>query len=192
MNQHNTASASGCDIKKLQTLRILLFTFLVTFIAQPSSAQPKSIGPDEISRIQQQTEFSGDWTNTDVFDLDQYITLKVTIERLDIPDRAGNVYLWFTLKNQQKITDQENLPANQPFQATLQSVDIVEFLGIDERDFPRGVEAVIRGWPATEKNITGSVLLVDDVNITGSGKTFALHGNNAKMDSKRTTTSSSD
>jgi hypothetical protein len=173
-------------------VHVLTTICIALILDHQATAQPVAIGPDDISRLQQQTEFSGDWSETDVFDLDKYITLKVTIERLKIPDRAGNVFLWFTLKNQQKLTDEKDLPANQPFQATLQSVDVVEFLQIDEQDFPRGVDAVIRGWPATEKNTTGSVLLVDDINITSSGKTFALHGNNPKMDSKRTSMVSSE
>lgn len=192
MKQGYSAPRSMCILNTYRPILGVLLVILTAVTAQQSIAQPKAIGPDDISRLKQQTEFSGDWSETDVFDLDRYITLKVTIERLDVPDRAGNVYLWFTLKNQQKLTDREDLPANQPFQATLQSVDVVEFLDIDERDFPRGVEAVIRGWPATEKNITGSVLLVDDVNITGRGKAISLHGNNPGMDSKRTTKASPD
>jgi len=166
-------------------LRPLMIILLSLMAVSHTVAQPAAIGPQDVSRLQQQTEFSGDWSGTGFFDLDQYVTLRVTIQRLKIPDREGNVYLWFTLKNQQKITDQENLPADQPFQATLQSVDIVKSLGIDERDFPQGVEAVIRGWPATDKNISGSVLLVDEVNVTGSDKQLVLHANNPKMEEKR-------
>ena len=155
-NEVDSAAEMLCTRTRKAIFSSVVFVTLTFAWVQPVSAQPKAIGPNDISRLQQQTEFSGDWSETKAFDLDRYVTLKVTIERLKIPDRAGNVYLWFTLKNQHKITDDQDLPAQQPFKATLQSVDIVKSMQIDERDFPRGVEAVIRGWPATEKNITGS------------------------------------
>ncbi len=158
---------------------------LSTLLSVAVSAQPKSVGPQDISRLHQQTEFSGDWSETDLFNLDKYVTVPVTIERLVIPGRAGNAYLLFSLKNPQKLSELHDYPSDHSLRATVQSVDVVKYLDINESDFRPGTDAVIRGWPAKKKNASGTVLLVDDVNMTGSGKIFSLHANNPKMEGKR-------
>ena len=178
------------NIFPFQLIRDFLITSIVFAFAHHSMAQPTAIGPEDISRLQQETQFSSDWSETDAFNLDRYITLHVNIQRLDIPNRAGNVYLWFTVNNSRALTGQVNLPADVIYKATLQSADAVDFLKIDPRDFTGNVGAVIRGWPATDNNITGSVLLIDDIRFTASGKNIALHADNPKMQSRRKDTHS--
>ena len=76
-------SSSRGSRSPLFIARILPHCFLLALSllgSQFSIAQPKAIGPDDLSRLRQQTEFSGDWSETDAFDLDRYITLRVTIE----------------------------------------------------------------------------------------------------------------
>lgn len=170
---------------------LLVGIVLFSLLSPSVHAQPKAIGPQDIARLQQQTEFTGDWSETEFFNLDRYITLRVTIEHVKMPEGPGNVYLHFTVKNPQRLTGEKSLERDRLFRATLQTAQAVEFMEIDERDFPQGANAVIRGWPATRKNMTGSVFLVDDVNIVGSGKTLSLHRNNPRMQSKRTNTPTS-
>ena len=86
-----------------------------------------------------------------------------------MPNRIGNVYVWFTVNNARTLTGQDDLPPDVLFMATLQSLGAVEALQLNPRDFSGNVAAVMRGWPATDNNITGSVLLVDDIQFTRSG-----------------------
>ena len=152
---HLAPDAIGNVVLRPIAKRILLLLLTILSMSQ-SVAQPKAVSPDDLSRIRQLSEFSNDWSETDAFDLEHYVTLQVTIESLQVPGHAGNVYLWFTLKNPRKLMDQEGVEPGQLFKATLQSVKMVQSLGIDEWDFPRGADAIIRGWTATDRNITGS------------------------------------
>lgn len=175
-----------------QFLQGLLLLILTLLLVQNSTAQPRAIGPDDVSRLRQQTEFSGDWSETDAFDLEHYLTLRVTIEQFDMPEDVGNVVLWFTAENAGKLAHFSELPADFRFKGMLQSADAVRALDLSERDFPEGVEAVVRGWPATDRNVTGTALLIDDITIVSSGRTIALHGDNRKLDPRRDTTSQAD
>lgn len=168
--------------RRFQRALFLIFTLCV---AHHGLAQPEAIGPEELSHLRQQTEFSGDWSETDAFDLDQYVTLPVILEGLVIPEVAGNVYLWFSTTTQNTLTDQRDLPDDFRFKATLQSSGVLEKMDLSERELPRGTDAVLRGWLATDLNISGSVLLVDDIEIVGNDRTFSMHAGNPKMESRR-------
>ncbi|MEM8560941.1 MAG: hypothetical protein AAGF57_01835 [Pseudomonadota bacterium] len=160
---------------------------IVVLLSLPlfGQAQPKAIGPKDIALIQQQTEFTGDWSSTNRFNLDRYLTLRVTIHKLKIPERDGNVHLWFSLNNEARLAQNERIQTVVPIKATMQSKAVVERLGVRERDFPNGVQAVIRGWPAQRNNFSGSLFLIDEILIEGSGKRIALHADNPNMDENR-------
>lgn len=188
MRQESSRRVSWSTPTSSLYLLYYLLLFLSILFSQYSVAQPKAIGPDDLSRLRQQTEFSGDWSETDAFDLDRYITLRVTIEGFNLPEDAGNAVMWFTTRNPKLLARYSDLPSDFLFKGMLQSADVVRYLKLSERDFPRGAEAILRGWPATDRSFTGSALLIDDVQIIASGKTIALHGDNPKMVSKRQNT----
>ena len=187
-------SSSRGSRSPLFIARILPHCFLLALSllgSQFSIAQPKAIGPDDLSRLRQQTEFSGDWSETDAFDLDRYITLRVTIEGFELPEDAGTAVMLFTTRNPKLLASYSDLPSDFLFKGMLQSADVVRSLELSERDFPRGGEVILRGWPATDRNFTGSALLIDDIQIVASGKTIALHAKNPKMETKRSNTAGS-
>ena len=72
----------------VQSLSVFFSCFTILSMSQ-SVAQPKAVSPDDLSRIRQLSEFSNDWSETDAFDLEHYVTLQVTIESLQVPGHAG-------------------------------------------------------------------------------------------------------
>lgn len=167
----------GCFLSQ-STRLIILIALCLPHIGQ---AQPTAISPQDVERFRQQTEVISDWAQTDLFNIERYITLRVTIHRLKVPKRDGHVHLWFTLNNPERFSRTAELPAGRRYKALLQSKAVFERLGFGSRDFPNGVQAVVRGWPATKKNLSSSVLLVDEILVQGRNKRIAFHADNPDM-----------
>ncbi len=119
------------------------------------------------------TVLNADWSTIDIYDLNAPIEMQVTVEGVLLPEE-GYAELLFTPAD--GTTEPFNrFPQLGPvYHATLQLADEARRLGLSHRSFRVGSQAVIRGWPATEQNISPSILLVDEI-ISPGGNTIALH-----------------
>ncbi len=149
------------------------FAGLMLLGATCAFSQPSAITPEDVSRLRQLTHFSWDWSNTDAFDLDNPVSLQVTIQRVVIPE-VGNAELLFTLSDQQRRRSELTLPQRPRYHAILQSAEEVRRLGIRRSDFVEGLQATLTGWPATERNVTPNVLLIDEIEMGNQGRRFKL------------------
>ena len=148
-------------------------------------AQPVAIGPQDLNWLRQHTEFSSDWSETELFDLGRPLSLNVTLRGLELPEADGNAILLFSVDGPQRQLGVRDVDARYVFRATLQLADEVRRLNLSQRELGHGAKAVLRGWPSTPKNLSGSVLLVDDIELASAGARVSLHANNPRMRDKR-------
>lgn len=149
--------------------------FLIAALTVSSSvnAEFDAVGPLEVSWLRQMTVLSADWSTTDIYDLNAPVELQVTVEGLLLPE-GGHAELLFTPADV-GIEPFVRFPQLGPvYHATLQLADEARRLGLTHRSIRVGSQALIKGWPATERNISPSILLVDEISFIGQS-IIALH-----------------
>jgi hypothetical protein len=150
---------------------------LTAVLAVRAAAGPPAglvvLGPVEVGQLRQHTEFSSDWSMSDRFELGRPISLVVVTERLLLPGE-GEAELLFSLPG-----GDSRLPGPAPvsgiYHATLQLGGEVRRLGLDAATLRRGEKLRLRGWPATDANRSPARLLVEELELLGSGRLFRLH-----------------
>lgn len=143
-------------------------------VATSVLAQPVAFGPAEVSRLQQLTSFSSDWTSTGNFDLEEPVQLDITIEGVLVP-QEGNAELLFSTLQESAGPLLLNYGPEHVYHATLQLAEEVRRLGLGRGKLKTGWRARLSGWPATEHNLSPSVLLVDEIEMLRGNKRYALH-----------------
>lgn len=133
------------------------------------TAQPSIISPLDVARHHQQHSFSSDFSDTPWFDLQSPVELMVSLHHLHVPEH-GYAELVFSVVGQPEAARQLHLQTGQHYIATLQLADIARAMELDGQAFSHAAPARLLGWPATALNQMGSSLLVDEIELLGSGK----------------------
>ncbi len=167
----------------------LFFLIMAFMVPLPVPAQPSAISPQDVARLKQRTDFSNEWFDTILFDLQHPVELFVTIQEVHMPD-SGYAELLFTIDSIGRGTDETTFDPERVFVATLQLAGTAKRLGANAKSFKRGVEARVWGWPATPENVTSSVLLIDEITFVHGGKAVGkpmrFHLDHPNMKSLRT------
>lgn len=99
-------------------------------------------------------EYFSDPTGTDQWDMEQYIAYEVVIHEFIYPS-FGYASIVFS-----KV---ENPEAK--YMADTQLVSELKNKGIKKSFIKKGSRAIIYGWPKTQKNRYGSIMLVDEIEL---------------------------
>lgn len=164
--------------------RFLAFISILLFSTQAFAAQPMVFGPEQINRMRQLTTFSDDFSETKYYDLDNPITLSVTIFAHHIPEE-GNAELIFTIDESFSDALRVSEDPDVMYVATMQMAQEAKRLRLGDGRFKKGLQARLTGWPANDNNHTPSILLIDEIELVRSGRKFAMHAENPKMDEKK-------
>lgn len=153
-------------------------------IAPATAYEPQpATAAEDISRSRALSDFSSDWSGTDQYDLDEQIELRATLQGIDLPD-DGVAVLTFTLDLPGTVLARIPGSADQLFHAVLQTAQEVKRKGLSRRSFGRGKGVLLRGWPASEANTSGSMMLVEEIQFDNGGR-YRLHSDNPKMKKNR-------
>jgi hypothetical protein len=156
--------------------------FLALFVAPPGSTQPTAISPQDVSLLKQRTDFTDNWSDTTLFDLRKPMEIFVTISSVNLPEE-GNAELFFTIDSLGRGIEDNRFDSERIFVGVMQVADEMRRLKIAPRAFERGVHARITGWPATKKNVTDTVILIDTLELLKSGDTLRFHASRPGMQS---------
>lgn len=161
----------------------LLLPPVVWSVTPGPKIQP-AISPQDYSEYRYHNHISSDFQDSDRFDLKNPIKLEVTILGIRL-DEFGYAELHYTRPGDENIKAPEGSDAHTPIQryriATLQTTQQFHSLSLKEKDFERGVAAVLTGWPALPVQSPYSEMLVDEIIVAKNGKTYRFHSENAKM-----------
>ena len=102
-----------------------------------------------------------------------------------VPELTGTVEVLFTLDLPAEVLDQGQLEADHVFHATVQTAGEFRNLKLNTRNFGRGRKALLRGWPPSEDNLTASLMLVDEIELSHNGRLINFHRKHPKMKKKR-------
>lgn len=139
----------------------------------------QSLSSEEFVQQRSNGDFSSDWSHTDQYDFSSRTELPVTLQGVDFADN-GLALVKFTMDLPQEVMARANWRADHLFYAVLQLGDDVKRKGITSRHFGQGKAVVLRGWPPTERNVSGSLMLVEEIRF-GDGKRYRFHDDNPNI-----------
>jgi hypothetical protein len=152
---------------------VLGCTVICTSGASQAVAQPAVVDPGAVIATRQWSETSSDWSVTQIYDLDQPVEIAAVIEGLNLPD-GGNAELLFRADEEVQQALQWP-PGLQVYHATLQTTEAARKQQVGTGQLKAGSEVLILGWPALPGNGSVSRLLVDQITVKATGKTYAFH-----------------
>lgn len=167
----------------------ILCAFLVCvsgFFSLELSADPykpiQTINSEDFARQMALGDISSDWSQTDLYDLYTQTELRVILQDIEIPD-GGVARVLFTMDLHQEVMDKANWESNHLFYAVLQISDEVNRKGFTHGSFGQGKDVILRGWPPTERNTSGSMMLVEEIQF-GNGELYRFHDANPNIKKK--------
>jgi len=169
-------SQSGVSIAAL--VIALAISFLTTSAA---AGPPKAVGYRDALRVHQLTTYSSDWSDTRAFDIENPIAFPAIVTGLEMPEKTGYAILEFKLDIPPEKRDEVPIDPDVTYRATLQLADEVRRLNSPTGQLRRGVHVTLKGWPRTENSFYSTMMLVDELTITGNGNRLGFHDENTKL-----------
>jgi hypothetical protein len=166
-------------------LLLLIALPLATAFAAPRYQKiTPPMGPADFSETRYLSHVSSDWRDSDRFDFENPIYAQIRIHGIELPE-DGYAVLLFSYDSDESYVRPADLPPDTRIstirRATLQTTNEVNRLRVKKKDLEAGLAAEVTGWPATRLQLPYSELLVDEIILSGKGKTYVFHPDNDKM-----------
>ncbi|QIB64767.1 hypothetical protein [Kineobactrum salinum] len=185
--QLQTALCGGLDARGYKTMcdhgwftSCLSFAVLQLFLAAAATSQPTVISPLDVARTHQYSSITDNFSHSDLYDFEHPLELLVHIHHLHRP-KDGYAVIVYTMAQDTQDSAAVRRSGSEKYIATLNASSVLTEKDFGKMKIPQGATAILYGWPATDRNLMNSTLLVDELHLLDSDQWYAFHQPSEKL-----------
>lgn len=182
--RHVSQSPAASRANRVLRQTLCGIALLCCTVPTQAAEQDDSLHPRDIDHLRRETHFTSNWSDSDQFDLASPFEIEVNLLGFRVPELSGTAEVLFTLNLPTEVLAQGQFEVDHVFYATVQTAGEFKNLKLNTRSFSRDGKALLRGWPPSEGNLTASLMLVDEMELSRNGRLISFHRKHPKMKKK--------